>query len=160
MLTVDEPTYARIAVRSKNRMLGNVFRRRNVSFRTRSLERDTKYIETIVEQIAATLAHAACELSAQRDGLKKRLDAVITQAVVVGGNDIENGTTRDGADAAILAASDAEIARAEVRLKTLDEQLSSLNFLESALRTRFPDFHGNRRDEPMAQQSFEARPFR
>jgi hypothetical protein len=119
-------------------MLGNVFRRRNVSFRTRSVERDTKYIETIVEQIAATLAHAVGELSLQRDGLKKRLDAVITQAVAVGGNDIENGTTRDGADAAILAASDAEIARAEVRLKTLDEQLSSLNFLESALRTRFP----------------------
>jgi hypothetical protein len=123
-------------------MLGNVFRRRNVSFRTRSVERDTKYIETIVEQIAATLAHAVGELGSQRDGLKKRLDAVITQAVVVGGNDIENGTTRDGADAAILAASDAEIARAEVRLKTLDEQLSSLNFLESALRTRFPHFTG------------------
>ena len=132
-------------------MLGNVFRRRNVSFRTRSLERDTKYIETIVEQIAGTLAHAVGELSAQRDGLKKRLDAVITQAVVVGGNDIENGTTRDRADAAILAASDAEIARAAVRLKTLDEQLSSLDFLGSALRTRFPDFYGNRRNEPMAQ---------
>ena len=133
-------------------MLGNVFRRRNATFRTRSLERDNNYIETIVEQVASTLAHAVGEFSAQRDGLKKRLDAVITQAVVVGGNDIENATTRDGADAAILSASDAEIARAEVRLKTLDEQLSSLNFLESALRARFPHLHRNRRNEPMAQQ--------
>ena len=119
-------------------MFGNVFRRRNEPFKTRSLERDNAYIEAIVQEIASTLVRATSEVRAQRDGLKRRLDAVITRAVVVGGNAIEDGATRDEADAAILAASDAEIARAEARLKTLDEQLLNLDFLESALYARFP----------------------
>jgi hypothetical protein len=70
--------------------------------------------EAIVEQ---TLMQATSEVRVQRDGLRRRLDAVITQVVVVGGNNIEDGATRDEADAAILAASEAEIARTEARLK-------------------------------------------
>jgi hypothetical protein len=98
-------------------MFGNVFGRRKMSFRTRSLEWENAYIEAIVEQIASTLMQATSEVRVQRDGLRGRLDAVITQVVVVGGNNIEDGATRDEADAAILAASEAEIARTEARLK-------------------------------------------
>jgi hypothetical protein len=125
-------------------MFGNVFRHRNVSFMTRSRERDDAHIETIVEQVASALVHATSEVRAQRDGLRRRLDAVITQAVVVGGNDIEDDSTRDEADAAILAASEAEIARAEARLKALDEHLLNLDYLKSALDERFPGSKENR----------------
>jgi hypothetical protein len=125
-------------------MVGNVFRSRRSIFRTRSSARDNTHIEALVQQVASALDHAASEVEAQRDGLKARLDAVMTRAVVIGGNDIEDVSTRDHADAALLAASDAEIARAGARLKALEEQLSSFHFLEAALYARFPDLEEER----------------
>ena len=119
-------------------MLDKVIRVRNSSFETRSSKRDDEHIERLLRQIASALNHAAHETEAQRDGLRRRLDAVITQAAVIGGNDIDDSLARDKADAAALAASDVEIARAESRLKTLEEQLSHFTFLEAALQSRFP----------------------
>src|SRR5882762_2040425 len=92
-------------------MLDKVIRVRNSSFETRSSKRDDEHIERLLRQIASALNHAAHETEAQRDGLRRRLDSVITRAAVIGGNDIEDLLTRDEADAAILAASDVEIAR-------------------------------------------------
>jgi hypothetical protein len=114
-------------------MLENFFRKPSLSFKARSPARDNELIETLVSQVESALHHAAREIEAQRDGLRRRLDAVITRAAVIGGNDIDDFLTRDGADAAVLAASDAEIARAEARLKVLKQQLSSFEFLEAAL---------------------------
>jgi hypothetical protein len=68
----------------------------------------------------------------------------VTRAAVIGGNDIEDSLTRDEADSAVLAASDAEIARAEARLKMLEEKLSSFQFLEATLHSRFPDIKAAR----------------
>jgi hypothetical protein len=119
-------------------ILDNFFRKPSLSFGTRSLARENELIGTLVSQVAAALDHAVREVEAQRDGLTRRLDAVITRAAVIGGNDIEESLTRDETDAAVLAASDVEIARAEARLKILDEQLSDFAFLKSALQSRFP----------------------
>jgi hypothetical protein len=119
-------------------MLENFFRKPSLSFKARSPTRDNELIETLVSQVASALHHAAREVEAQRDGLTRRLDAVITRAAVIGGNDIDDSLTRDEAEAAVLAASDVEIARAEARLKILDEQLSHFTFLKSALQSRFP----------------------
>ena len=63
----------------------------------------------------------------------------MTRAAVIGGNDIEVSLTRDEADSAVLAASDAEIARQEARSKMLEEKLASLQFLGATLHSRFPD---------------------
>jgi hypothetical protein len=119
-------------------MLEEFFRKPSLSFKARSPTRDNELIETLVSQVASALHHAAREVEAQRDGLTRRLDAVITRAAVIGGNDIDDSLTRDEAEAAVLAASDVEIARAEARLKILDEQLSHFTFLKSALQSRFP----------------------
>jgi hypothetical protein len=100
-------------------ILGNFLRKPSLSFKARSPARDDKLIETLVGQVSSALHHAAREIEAQRDGLRRRLDAVVTRAAVIGGNDIDDSLTRDEADAAILAASDVEIARAESRLKSL-----------------------------------------
>jgi hypothetical protein len=124
-------------------MLDKVIRVRNSSFETRSSKRDDEHIERLLRQIASALNHAARETEAQRDGLRRRLDAVITQAAVIGGNDIDESLTRDEADAAVLAASDVEIARAEAKLKMLEEQLSHFAFLEAALHSRFPMSKGS-----------------
>jgi hypothetical protein len=119
-------------------MLENILRKPGLSFKARSPARDNEQIEKLVNQVASTLHQATQEIEAQRDGLKRRLDAVITRAAVIGGNDIDDSLARDKADAAALAASDVEIARAEARLKTLEEQLSHFTFLEAALQSRFP----------------------
>jgi hypothetical protein len=119
-------------------MLENLLRKSSLSFKARSPARDNEVILTLVGQVSNALDHAAREIEAQRDGLRRRLDAVITRAAVIGGNDIEASSTRDEADAAALAASDIEIARAEARLKILEEQLSHFIFLEDALHSRFP----------------------
>jgi hypothetical protein len=122
-------------------MLENFFRKPSLSFKARSPARDNELIETLVGQVESALHHAAREIEAQRDGLTRRLDAVITRAAVIGGNDIDDSLTRDRADAAVLAASDVEIARAEARLKVLEQQLSSFEYLEAALYSRFPNLN-------------------
>jgi hypothetical protein len=119
-------------------MLGNFLRKPSLSFKARAPARDDELIKTMVGRVSSALHHAAQEIQAQRDGLRRRLDAVITRAAVIGGNDIDESLTRDEAEAAVLAASDIEIARAEARLKILDEQLSHFIFLKSAMHSRFP----------------------
>ena len=120
--------------------LGKFLRKPNLSFKARSPARDGESIETLVGQVSSALQHGAREIEAQRDGLRRRLDAVITRAAVIGGNDIDESLTRDETDAAVLTASDAEIARAETRLKMLEKQLSDFKTLVVTLHSLFPDF--------------------
>jgi hypothetical protein len=119
-------------------MLDNFLRKPSLSFKARSPARDHELVRKLVGRVETALHQAEREIAAQRDGLQKRLDAIVTRAAVIGGNDIDDSLTRDVADAAVLAASDVEIARAESRLKTLEEQLSHLAFLQDALHARFP----------------------
>ncbi|WP_024517831.1 hypothetical protein [Bradyrhizobium sp. Tv2a-2] len=123
-------------------MLINPFRRSRSDgpFRTRAPARDQELDNQLVGQVASAIDDALQKIEAQRDGLKRRLDDVIARAAIVGGNDLDDFLTRDEARASLLAASDDEIARGQVRLKTLDEQLSHFRFLKAALQTRFPDF--------------------
>jgi len=121
-------------------MLETFFRNSSLAFRARAPERDAELMETQVNNVASALHHAVREIEAQRDGLRRRLDAVITRAAVIGGNDIDESLTRDETDAAVLTASDAEIARAETRLKTLERQLSDFKTLVATLHSLFPDF--------------------
>ena len=121
-------------------MLETFFRKPSLSFKARSPERDAELVETQVNNVSSALHHAVREIEAQRDGLRRRLDAVITRAAVIGGNDIDESLTRDETDAAVLTASDAEIARAETRLKVLERQLSDFKTLVATLHSLFPDF--------------------
>lgn len=126
-------------------MLINLFRRSRSDgpFRTRAPARDQELDDQLVGQVASAIDEALQKIEAQRDGLKRRLDDVIARAAIVGGNDLDDYLTRDEARATLLAASDGEIARGQVRLKTLDEQLSHFKFLKAALQTRFPDFEAD-----------------
>jgi hypothetical protein len=129
-------------------MMINLFRRTRPDgpFRTRAPARDREADNQLVGQVASAIDEALQKVEAQRDGLKRRLDDVISRAAIVGGNDLDDFLTRDEARSTLLAASDGEIARGQVRLKTLDEQLSHFRFLKSALRTRFPDFKAGDED--------------
>jgi hypothetical protein len=123
-------------------MLSSLFRRASATgaFRTRSSVRDQEVDEETVGEVARAIDQALRKVETQRDGLRRRLDDVIARAAIVGGNDIDDYLTRDEVRSTLLEASDSEIARGQVRLKTLDEQLSHFRFLKAALQSRFPGF--------------------
>jgi len=112
---------------------------RSEAFQARSPERDAAKDHDAVRSVAAVLDQVLAQAEAERAGLKNRIDTVLAQAAIVGGNDIDDYVTRDEDRAKMLRDSDAEIRRGEERLKVLEQNLSHFKFLRSALQTRFPD---------------------
>jgi hypothetical protein len=118
----------------------NLFRRpTESSFQIRSEERDRELDRELVVRIALALDGAVQATEAQKNGLRNRMDEVISIAAIVGGNEIDEYLTRDESRSKILLASDAEIKRGQARLETLGQHLSHFKFLKAALRSRFPD---------------------
>jgi hypothetical protein len=89
--------------------------------------------------IAAAIESALNKIQNERTGLKARIDDVLSRAAIVGGNDIDDYVTRTEDRSIMLSNSDAEIRRAEERLKALDQTIVHVKFLKAALQTRFPD---------------------
>jgi hypothetical protein len=119
----------------------NLFRRRTESsFQIRSAERDGGLDRELIVRIALALDEAVQETEAQKNGLRNRMDEVISIAAIVGGNEIDEYLTRDEGRSNILLASDSEIKRGQARLESLGQNLSHFKFLKAALRSRFPDF--------------------
>jgi hypothetical protein len=103
----------------------NLFRRRTESsFQIRSVERDRELDRELIVRIAVALDQAVQVTEAQKNGLRNRMDEVISIAAIVGGNEIDEYLTRDEGRSNILLASDAEIRRGQARLGTLGQRLS------------------------------------
>jgi len=109
------------------------------AFRARSPERDTAKDHEAVRSVAAAIDQVLEKAEAERAGLKNRIDTVLAQAAIVGGNDIDDYLTRTEERAKMLRDSDAEIRRGEERLKVIEQNISHFNFLKNALQSRFPD---------------------
>jgi hypothetical protein len=121
-------------------MIKQLFRfRSDNEFRTRSEERDTDTDNGAIMSIAAAIESALNKVQNERTGLKARIDDVLSRAAIVGGNDIDDYVTRTEDRSIMLSNSDAEIRRAEERLKVLDQKIVHVKFLKAALQTRFPD---------------------
>jgi hypothetical protein len=141
--------FLRIALISKaiaNRRWGNslmirqLFRSRsNGAFQARSSERDSGTDDETVKSIAMAIDLALQKADAERTGLKRRIDDVLSRAAVVGGNDMDDYLTRSEDRSKMLSASDAEIRRGQARLSVLEQNISHFKFLKAALQTRFPD---------------------
>ena len=112
---------------------------RSEAFQARSPERDAAKDHDAVRSVAAVLDQVLAQAEAERAGLKNRIDTVLAQAAIVGGNDIDDYVTRDEDRAKMLRDSDAEIRRGEERLKVIEQNIAHFKFLRSALQTRFPD---------------------
>ena len=112
---------------------------RSEAFQARSPERDAAKDHDAVRSVAAVLDQVLAQAEAERAGLKNRIDTVLAQAAIVGGNDIDDYVTRDEDRAKMLRDSDAEIRRGEERLKVIEQNISHFNFLKNALQSRFPD---------------------
>jgi hypothetical protein len=112
---------------------------RSGAFQARSPERDAAKDDEAVRSVAAVLDQVLAQAEAERAGLKERIDTVLAQAAIVGGNDIDDYVTRDEDRAKMLRDSDAEIRRGEERLKVIEQNIAHFQFLRSALHSRFPD---------------------
>jgi hypothetical protein len=120
-------------------MINLFWRRTESSFQNRSPERDRQLDRELSARIARALDEAVQATEAQKNGLRNRMDEVVSIAAIVGGNETDEYLTRDEGRSNILLASDAEIKRGEARLKTLEQHLSHFEFLRAAFRSRFPD---------------------
>ena len=112
---------------------------RSDAFQARSPERDAAKDNDAVRSVAAAIDQVLEQAEAERSGLKNRIDTVLAQAAVVGGNDIDDCLTRTEDRAKMLRDSDAEIRRGEERLKVIEQNIAHFKFLRTALRARFPD---------------------
>jgi hypothetical protein len=64
------------------------------AFQARSPERDAAKDNEAVRSIAAAIDQVLERAEAERSGLKNRIDTVLAQAAIVGGNDIDDYLTR------------------------------------------------------------------
>ena len=121
-------------------MIRQLFRSRaKDGFQARSSERDANTDREAVSSVAVAIDLVLEKAEAERAGLKRRLDEVISHAAIVGGNDTEDYLTRTDDRSKMLSDSDAEIRRGQARLATIEQNISHFKFLRTALQTRFPD---------------------
>jgi hypothetical protein len=122
------------------RMIRQLFRSRSKgTFRARSPERDTSTDHDAVTSVAVAIDLALEKAEAERAGLKRRLDDVLSRAAIVGGNDPDDYLTRTEDRSKMLSDSDAEIRRGQARLANIEQNISHFKFLRTALQSRFPD---------------------
>ena len=127
-------------------MIRQLFRSRSKGgFQSRSPERDTNADNEAVKSIATAIDLVLERAEAERAGLKRRIDDVISRAAIVGGNDIDDYLTRTEDRSNMLSSSDAEIRGGQERLRIIEQNISHFKFLKTALQTRFPDFYAPRR---------------
>ena len=112
---------------------------RSDAFQARSPERDAAKDSDAVRSVAAAIDQVLAQAEAERSGLKNRIDTVLAQAAIVGGNDIDEYLTRTEERAKMLKDSDAEIRRGEERLKVIEQNVSHFKSLKAALQSLFPD---------------------
>ncbi len=121
-------------------MIRALFRSRSRDgFQARSPERDANSDHEAVTSIAVAIDQVLQKTEAERAGLKRRIDDVISHAAIVGGNDTDDYLTRTEDRSKMLKDSDAEIRRGQERLAVLEQNISHFKFLKTALQTRFPD---------------------
>jgi hypothetical protein len=120
-------------------MIMQLFPRSKGAFKARSSARDNSTDEETVLAIATALSLAVQKAEAERAGLKGRMDDVISRAAIVGGNEADDYLTRTDDRTKMLKESDADIQRAEARLRVIEQNILHFRFLKTALQARFPD---------------------
>ena len=113
-------------------------------FQTRAKERDADTDNEAITSIATAIEATLNKAENERTGLKARIDDVLSRAAIVAGNELDDYLTRAEDRSTMLNNSDAEIRRGEERLKVLDQNIKHVKFLETALRSRFPDLKTKR----------------
>jgi hypothetical protein len=119
-------------------MLKRIFSPSSGMFKTRSADRDSATDQGAVLAIAKAIDLAIETAAAERSGLKRRMDDVISRAAIVGGNEIEEYRPHPDARSDVLHKADLDIRAGEARLLILDSNVSSFLLLRTELQSRFP----------------------
>jgi hypothetical protein len=115
--------------------------RTNNYFKARSAGRDTEADRARVTSIFRSIEDALEGAKAEQAGLKSRIDDALARSAVTLGNDSDEYLTRDPEDNHYQNLLGTEIADGQRRLNELDVTIRHVQFLKTALVTRFPDFN-------------------
>jgi predicted nucleic acid-binding Zn-ribbon protein len=111
-----------------------------VNFKARSASRDTEADRARVTSIFRSIEEALEGARTEQAGLKSRIDDALARSAVTLGNDSDEYLTRDPEDNHYQNLLGTEIAEGQRRLNELEETIRHIQFLKTALVTRFPDF--------------------
>ena len=114
--------------------------RANNYFKARSAGRDTETDHARATSIFRSIEHALEGARAEQAGLKSRIDDALARAAVTLGNDSDEYLTRGPEDNLYQNLLGTEIADGQRRLNELGVTIVHIQFLKTALVTRFPDF--------------------
>ena len=114
--------------------------RTNNYFKTRSAGRDTETDRARATSIFRSIEDALEGAKAEQAGLKSRIDDALARSAVTLGNDSDEYLTRDPEDNHYQNLLGSEIAEGQRRLNELEATIRHIQFLKTALVTRFPDF--------------------
>ena len=114
--------------------------RTNNYFKTRSAGRDAETDFARAASIFGSIEGALVGAKAEQVGLKSRIDDALARSAVTLGNDSDEYLTRDPEDNYYQNLLGTEIADGQRRLKELEVTIRHIQFLKTALVTRFPDF--------------------
>ncbi|MDE5452781.1 hypothetical protein GWE18_07845 [Bradyrhizobium sp. CSA112] len=111
-----------------------------VNFKARSASRDTETDRARATSIFRSIEDALEGAKAEQAGLKARIDDALARSAVTLGNDSDEYLTRDPEDSHYQNLLGREIAEGQRRLNELEATIRHIQFLKTALVTRFPDF--------------------
>lgn len=103
--------------------------------RFRSVGRDRETDEQRLAAIESAVREALVAAEREKSALGQRLEQARTTATILAGTDTYEHETRLPERTAGLAASEAEMSRAENRLRDLDRHISKLKRIEDAILT-------------------------
>ncbi|MBT1517516.1 hypothetical protein KIP88_45380 [Bradyrhizobium sp. SRL28] len=123
-----------------------------VYFKARSSSRDTESDRARATSIFRSIEDALEGAMAEQAGLKSRIAEALARSAVTLGNDSDEYLTRDPEDNHYQNLLGNEIAEGQRRLNELEVTIRHIQFLKTALVTRFPDF-GLGHNTPHAKDS-------
>ena len=110
-------------------------------FKARSAGRDAETDHARVASVLRSIEDALEGAIAEQAGLKSRIDDALARAAVTLGNDSDEYLTRGTEDNDYQNLLGTEIAEGQRRLNELGMTIGHIQFLKTALVTRFPDFN-------------------
>jgi hypothetical protein len=110
-----------------------------VNFKARSASRDTETDRARATSIFQSIEDALEGARAEQAGLKSRIEDALARSAVTLGNDSDEYLTRDPEDNHYQNLLGSEIAEGQRRLNELESTIRHIQFLKTALVTRFPD---------------------
>jgi hypothetical protein len=111
-----------------------------VYFKARSAGRDSETDRARATSIFRSIEDALDGARAEQAGLKSRVEDALARSAVTLGNDSDEYLTRDPEDNHYQNLLGSEIAEGQRRLNELEATIRHIQFLKTALVTRFPDF--------------------